>query len=204
MAVPDNQVNQKADDDEAPSRGSLLLWDAKEWGARNHTLIVKNLSIYIIPPMLMFIVLWIWIMVSASGSRLLFDFQEEIVNILFVIAILLMLIYGIYRVYMGRPLGGIYENGIGLPGGRFIPYQMISSIERNQRYGILGADVVVIHSREWTGGPWVDPHPRLPFWFLKSEGLKEIMRILNSDPSRGHSLKEEPELVVYGSNGHRG
>ena len=126
------------------------------------------------------------------------DFESDIVNNLFVIGILLILIYGLYRYYMGRPLAGIYEHGIGLLGGKFIPYPIISGIERNRKYAIFGSDMVIVHT--WKGyfdGPLDDPHPRLPFWFLGTEGLKGIMTLLARDPTRGHPLRSEPELVIY-------
>ena len=189
-------------------RGSMLVYTVDEWRSRTRSLIIKGLArstlILMYSYFLGTIVFLLWSGLLEDEGNLFYRFFDlfPFCTVLFFI-ILVVTISIVYISRMSKPLAGLYELGIGLIDGTFLPYLTMYGVERDRRYGPFRSDQLVFYSGEVKkqGAIWGDRTPRLPFDFLHMDGLVTIMEILDSDPTRGPPLRKAPDLVIYRPGG---
>jgi len=174
----------------------MLVLSQAEWMARTSRLLTRKITSYVLLPFGLFILLSFNIMIDASGDRFHIDFREDLVNMLFITFILVVACMGIHRIYLERPLPGLYDRGIGLLGGSFVPYSAIIAIERRKMFGGLGMGTVILR----TDGRYVawheDPVPKIPLWFLGGEGLEEALRRVRAAHAGGRDVIEPSMHLV--------
>lgn len=189
-------------------RGLMLVYTVDEWRLRNRSVKVKGLTRLVLIMIYSYflgslLLLWWTGLLEDEGNLFyrLFDLFPCITVLFFTITVVSISIA--YYSKMSRPLAGVYENGVGLSNGTFLPYLTMFGVERDRRYGPFRSDQVVFHTGEvkGEGSLWGDSTPRLPFEFLEMDGLVTVMEIMDRDPTRGPPLRKEPELVIYGPGG---
>jgi hypothetical protein len=182
----------------------MLVFTEEDWTKRTKTLIFRRLGSWALLLFVLFIFCYMGLLVSlgdlAGNLDLCLAFP-------FIVSLFMVtLVVGTLAVYLSRVSlapAGVYVNGVGLADGSFLPYLTMTGVERDRRYGRLRSDQVVFHMGERIPQPpsWGDPTPRLPFEFLRMDGLMAIIDILANDPTRGPPLRKEPELIIYGPGG---
>jgi len=186
----------------------MLVYTEEQWRYMTGAIVVRRLAsrflvllfvffLASIPVIFMLETQWDWVSMSFV---MLFVFP--LTTLLFVI-ILIMSLMASHRTATRMPPAGVYENGIGLANGMFLPFLTMNGVERNRRYGLIRSDQVVFHTGEMmrVGTIFDDPTPRLPFDFLRMDGLMAIISILEEGHTHGPPMRRGPELIIYGPDG---
>ena len=191
-------VPEVTDEDILNQRGRMLVYSHDSWTQRNRMLRARSLVKWVYITLLLYFpgslaVLYITGL-SERGDNFFILFEAFPFCTVGYLVILTVLLTLAYRTLNRRPLAGIYENGVGLADGTFVPYMTMGGVERDRRYGPLRSDQVVFYTEhvERRGLFWIDPTPRLPFDFLRMDGLKAVIDILDADPTRGPPCARPP------------
>jgi hypothetical protein len=188
-------------------RGRLLVYSVEDWSARNRLLKARSLVKWVYISLLLYVpvsllVLWLTGVAAEGGGPFILYTAFPVCGAIYLV-ILLIGLFVSYQMKLRTPMAGIYEKGVGLADGTFLPYITMFGVERVRGYGPLRSDQVVFHTGhvKRKGPVWFDPTPRLPFDFLRMDGLKAIINILEGDPTRGRPMRRAPELIIYGPGG---
>jgi hypothetical protein len=185
-------------------RGPMLVFTVMDWVTRTRTLIFRRLAMWSLLVFILYVVCYVPMIVIFD---LLFSGDVTCMSFVYLTVLFVVLItFGTFLVYsyrVSKPPAGVYANGIGLIDGTFLPYLTMTGVARDRRYGLLKTDQVVFHtgSTDEEGDPWAGKTPRLPFEFLRMDGLMAVIDILANDTTRGAPLMKGPELIIYGPGG---
>ncbi len=183
------------------------MYTEEEWRERSSTYQRRTLKALLVLLAVVYGALIIPIVVATAGTP---GVPIELPVFLFILMTFVVWVPGIMAMGMNRyqasrmPVPGLYEAGVQLGHGFFMPYGEVESLEPVDRApggGRWGGKAIRLHSR----------FKRIPFpgievpgyWFLRveflgDEGVKELeRRVMGS----GEKDREPPRLVLYGRRG---
>ncbi len=190
------------------ARGRLLVYDEAEWRSRQKRVVFEWALKMAGGLLLLYLIVYalaIW-----SSTDLLDDgYTLRRLRTLFPACTafyLMLIIDGVAIVYlweMRRPTPGIYQHGLQLPEGEFVPYLAVGWVFRDRRQRILPRDRILLSARpdggpRGAGGRW-----SVPFSFLGMDGLVALVERVKESRAQGPPEQEPPRLVVYGEGDPR-
>jgi hypothetical protein len=187
-------------------RGDSIVWPGEEWRGRYKVMLLRRLGRYATYLGIIFVVLYSLNLWWVSGYidngatltfwRVIFPFCSVVWAMIIIDVCCISYIWT-----MAAPTPGLYENGIQVPRGDFVPWSAIRGIHRDRRYGLVRFhDMVVLHPHRQrptafglTYFVW-----QVPFELLGMEGLQELSERVRASPSPRAPTQRAPELRVYG------
>jgi hypothetical protein len=196
----------------APSidRGELLVYTEEEWRERLSTVQRRMYRTLLVLLSVVYFALIIPIVVATAGIE---DVPIELPIFLLIMMSIVVWVPGILALMMNRyqsslmPAVGLYEGGVQLGPGLFVPYgeiERVESVDRVPGGGRWGGRAVKLHPR-FKRRPF--PGVEVPgYWFLKveflgDEGVAELERGVSG---LGEGVQKPPKLVLYGRRGAGG
>jgi hypothetical protein len=149
-------------------RGGQVVLDEEGWRARYQKLVGKGAMLWAIVLMVVLIVLdaiFFWAMSNAMDAGEFRDLVRSFFYILIIgdalVVAVVVVVY--YMVRMRRPTPGIYEGGVQLPNGRFVPFDTIRGIAYEKRTWIVTRGTITLTCPTEEGSPepfsqWVVPY----------------------------------------------
>lgn len=119
---------------------------------------------------------YFWAVKTVSGPGELEDVVDAVFHLLIVgdaiLAAVVVAVY--YSVKMRGPTPGIYENGVQLPNGRFVPFDTVQMIGYFKRTGLYtrGTITLTCPSEEGSAKPFVNWN--VPYTLFDQEGYEAI------------------------------
>jgi hypothetical protein len=195
----------------APSidRGEPLVYTEEVWRERYSKFQERTLKTQFILLVVTYIVLIISVVVATAGIE---GIPIELPILLFIMMTVVVWVPGILAMVMNRyqtsrmPAPGLYEGGVQMLPGLFVPYDEVESLEQVDRGPggrRLSGKAIRLHPR-YKRKPF-RPIEVSGYWFLQVEFLGEggIAELERRVLGPGEHVQDPPRLVLYGRRGAR-
>jgi hypothetical protein len=160
-------------------RGEPVVHDEEGWLARYKRLVGKRALLIAIILMVVLIIgdaIFFWWMSTVSEPGELEDLVNAVFYLLIIgdAVIVAVVVFVYYTVKMRGPTPGIYEKGVQLPGGRFIPFDTIQVIGYFKQTGLItrGTITITCPTEEGADKPFVNW--TIPYGLFGQEGYEAI------------------------------
>jgi hypothetical protein len=160
-------------------RGEPVLFDEEGWLARYKKLIGKRALMIAIILMVVLIIsdaIFFWALSTVSGPGELEDLVDAIFNLLIIgdATLVAVVVAVFYTVKMRKPTPGLYENGVQLPNGMFVPFDTIQMIGYFKQTGLYtrGTITITCPAEEGSAKPFVNW--TVPYVLFGQEGYETI------------------------------
>lgn len=125
------------------------------------------------------------------------DFPKNTFIVYIVIGVITFIIYALLT---RKPVPALYERGIQLPHGKFVPFVFILSIQKVRKGIFFKRDLLVFHPRSVEEMDPDDPLMMwvIPFGLIGDEGEELIQNQILNIRVDDHQTSEPPRLIIYG------